>query len=331
MQFISCDWGSSSFRLRLADRDQGTIGGELSTDRGATVLASSLPSGATPAARARFFADYLSGQIEALQARVAGSLHGLPVVVSGMATSAHGWRELPYAAVPFSIDGRNSVVGSVALQGQTTGEHSVTLLSGVRTARDVMRGEESEILGLFRHPTWRPLRDEAIVLLPGTHAKHVTIHDGAIVDFHTYMSGELYALLLQHSVLRHSLPAPGGRPPAVPSGAGSGSDFVEGVRAANQDGLGASLFRVRVHGLFRDKSPEANALFLSGLLIGDELKALAALPSRAPLVLCARRDMAWMYAAALTALGQADRLHTVPADEARLLSTLGHCVYLSCA
>jgi 2-dehydro-3-deoxygalactonokinase len=323
MKFLGCDWGSSSFRLRLVSAADLAVEAQVRSNTGATVLAARLGPDAAAGDREAAFRSYLLEMIAALEEQCGASLAGLPVVVSGMATSAHGWRELPYARLPFPVGGEALVTSDVALDDGTPGGRRVLLLSGLRSDDDVMRGEETELIGLFRHPEWSALRSGCVVLLPGTHSKHVRVDDGCVVGFRTYMSGELYVLLARHSVLRRSLSGDGDVSVPEPGGA-----FLAGVRAGREKGLSGALFQVRVGGLFGRRSKTQSAQYLSGVIVGDEVAALLAEPPGGPVALSASAEMQVLYGAAFGELGGGDRLRTVPAETAGLLSVAGHAAAL---
>jgi 2-dehydro-3-deoxygalactonokinase len=216
-------------------------------------------------------------------------------VISGMAGSSIGWKELPYARLPFLLDGSAAVVDEI--------ESGIFLISGVRSEDDVMRGEETELLGL------EVGREDAVVILPGTHSKHCVLKNGAMVAFRTFMSGELHALLSAHGILRQSM-APGWDEAA----------FLEGIDESTHGALTSSLFKVRTRALLHGKCPESNSSFLSGLLIGSELSAL---PKDVPLVLAAAGAIATPYRIAFRALGLDARSHIISDDEAAILAVRG--------
>ena len=181
MKFVSGDWGTSNFRLRLVD---GGVKDEVRTDDGTAKLA------AQPGDRAEAFRSVLAKGLERLQAP-----DSLPVIISGMASSSIGWKELPYAKLPFSLDGRDAVWEKI--------EGRVHLVSGLRSDIDVLRGEETEALGLVAS-LGRELPFESVFVLPGTHSKHLEVNPGGIAVFRTFMTGELFDVLARQSVLRHS-------------------------------------------------------------------------------------------------------------------------------
>src|SRR6185295_12638523 len=153
MKFVGCDWGTSNFRLRLVD---GKVRRELKTDEGTAKLA------AAGGDRAAAFKATLAAGLEKLKAP-----KNIPVVISGMASSSIGWKELPYAKAPFALDGRTAVWEKV--------EPHVYLISGLRTDTEILRGEETEAVGLVAS-LGRDMPFEAVLVLPGTHSKHLDVN-----------------------------------------------------------------------------------------------------------------------------------------------------------
>lgn len=191
--------------------------------------------------------------------------HGaLPVVMAGMVGSQQGWREVPYAPLPCDID--NLITRTPAFT--TPWGSPAWIVPGVQGMSqyhqpDVMRGEEVQLLGLAAlHPA-----NEHLVLLPGTHSKHATIVNGEITAFSTFMSGELFSLLSQHSIL--------GR--ALPEQKESEEAFLLGVATALRDAPFSHLiFSARTLRLALEIQESHVHSYLSGLVIGYELKALPA-------------------------------------------------------
>ncbi|HSI59370.1 MAG TPA: 2-dehydro-3-deoxygalactonokinase, partial [Ideonella sp.] len=173
---------------------------------------------------------------------------------------------------------------------------------------DVMRGEEIQIAGaLHGRPDWAR---QASVLLPGTHAKWARVNDGAVTGFRTYMTGELFAVLRQHSLLGRLMPADGA---AAAEPAQQQAAFTLGLARAQTSApgdLGHQIFATRTLGLTKALPPEALADYLSGLLIGHELvSGLAWLQQHgaagAPLLLVGDEALCARYARALQHLGHA--------------------------
>ncbi len=152
---------------------------------------------------------------------------------------------------------------------------------------DVMRGEEVQIAGFLRQ---RP-DFNGLLLLPGTHSKHVWIKDQQVQSFATHMTGEVFAILKQHSILRHS----------VGGDTEDQAAFADGVRAgASGQGL-AQLFSIRAMGLVSKNTPDAAQSRLSGLLIGAEL---AQVPQGTSVVLIGAGKLTDLYLQATEITGQ---------------------------
>lgn len=176
-----------------------------------------------------------------------------PVIACGMVGSRQGWAEAPYVSVPCAPPGLE----------QATQVDGVHILPGLRQDQppEVMRGEETQIAGfLSRHPDF-----DGVICLPGTHTKWAHISAGEIVSFRTAMTGELFALLSEHSVLRHSLSE------------GWDDEAFQGALAetmSRPETLAAALFGIRAGGLLHGTASTTAYARLSGLLIGAELAAM---------------------------------------------------------
>jgi 2-dehydro-3-deoxygalactonokinase len=233
----------------------------------------------------------------------------LPVVAAGMVGSAQGWKEAPYARCP--ADARALAAHGVRVPSGLGPE--VLIAPGVLfdvpdRSPDVMRGEEIQIAGaLAAQPGWA---EQACVVLPGTHSKWARIEDGRIQSFATYMTGELYAVLRNHSILGRLMPSDAAAEPGTAEAA-----FALGLQAARDSRPGdltRQLFATRTLGLTRRLPSEALADHLSGLLIGHELvSGLAAsramLEAGAPILLIGDPALCRRYAHALETLGAPPR------------------------
>jgi len=180
-----------------------------------------------------------------------------PVICSGMVGAREGWMEAPYVATPCAPPSGQAAVTPAS----TDPRLAVHILPGVKqmSPPDVMRGEETQIAGvLSAQPDF-----DGILCLPGTHTKWVHISAGEIVSFQTCMTGEMFALLSQHSVLRHS----------VTSDGWDQDSFLAGVASAmdRPQVFAAQLFGMRAAGLLLGTSADAGRARLSGLLVGLEL------------------------------------------------------------
>ncbi|WP_181708677.1 2-dehydro-3-deoxygalactonokinase [Chthonobacter rhizosphaerae] len=283
------DWGTSSFRLWVLDA-AGAVLAERRSAEGMSTLAQDR------------FEPVLRSHLASLPEAERPSR----VVICGMAGARQGWREAPYADVPVSLPGIVSRAVTVPAEGL-----DVRILPGLasrdETAPDVLRGEETQLLGLA-------LDDPALgglVCMPGTHTKWVLLEKGAVRGFSTVMTGELFALLSKESILRHTLAgeAPTGDPAADPFRAGLATAL------ADPGGLVARLFGIRAGGLLFGTAGSAAADRLSGLLVGADVAAgLGGSAADEPVVLVASGRLADIYAAALQAAGRTVR--PVDADDA---------------
>lgn len=268
--FISCDWGTSTFRLRLVRADNLHILAETTRGQGiAETYGRWIDQGSSQ--RQAFYASILKERIAELEQQSGQPLTGIPVILSGMASSSIGMKELPYQKLPIHLDGRDLLVGKF---GSDVDMNPLLIVSGVQTAADVMRGEETKIVGCSSM-----LADdgaEQLIILPGTHSKHVTVKQRKVITFKTHMTGEFFKLLSTHSVLSASVEATDISEPA------NQVRFREGVRAASESGLLHAAFMVRTNQLLKDIPKTENFHYLSGLLIGSELKDI---PSRIPVYL----------------------------------------------
>jgi 2-dehydro-3-deoxygalactonokinase len=304
---ISCDWGTTNLRIRLVDTDRRESIGEISGPEGvATVFSRWKESGRRPDERIAFYQSVLARQLELLRRHTNYSVSGLPMVLSGMASSNLGMLELPYRHTPVVLTGEELI--RVAIPGSEALPHSILLVSGVRSARDVMRGEETQLVGCAAAGN-----DERIYLFPGTHSKHVRVRAGRAVDITTFITGEIFQLLTTKSVLAVSVAA------ASSDGGAVSPDFVQGVKDSRHDSILHTAFRVRTRQLLAGASKEANYQYLSGLLIGEELKVLAG--ADIPIMIVGAGRMKEYYAAACEELG----CTAVCVTDADLALVRGHC------
>jgi 2-dehydro-3-deoxygalactonokinase len=213
---------------------------------------------------------------------------GALCLISGMAGSKQGWREAPYCACPAGFD-------DIAAKLEWIEAGRIAIVPGLSIERggvpDVMRGEETQIFGALQ---LLGLNDARLVL-PGTHSKWVTVADNKVTDFSTWMTGEFYALLRQHSLLARMLPE---ADPAPDTAA-----FDQGVaHALAGPGLLNTAFSTRTLSLFSRMATEALPSYLSGLVIGEELKSQQ-LPRGEPVVVMGAEALTARYEQALAQLG----------------------------
>lgn len=241
--FIAGDWGTSRLRLCLCGPD-GTV---LARREGPGI------------AEAR-------GRAATVFTTVAADWdNALPVLLSGMVGSSIGWREVPYLPCPAAP----AAIAKGALQWQTNGRR-VAIMPGLSCHNasglfDVMRGEETQLLGAVQlEPTLSSGRH--LVCLPGTHAKWALIDDGTVTRFQTALSGELFALLVEHSILAHGAAEVSADHAAFGEGAAT-------ARKQTQAGLLHLLFSTRSRQFAGEISKEQAASYLSGLIIGEDVAA----------------------------------------------------------
>ena len=326
--FLSCDWGTSSFRLRWVSKAGRDVIHEIREPVGIRSLHDeAVRSDATGPARTELFCRFLYRRLNQLIAEGPAPTHPLPLVISGMASSSVGWLEVPYARAPFPLHGRG-LRSKQWSWNKPDWLGATYILSGVATEDDMMRGEEVEIVGLMSAPEMAKWRARCILVLPGTHSKHVRIEDQLVVNWRTYMTGELFDVLGQHSLLRASVNL------AVKStgaslAAGQEAAFQEGVRCAQKEGMAAGLFRVRTRTVLNRVPMAENTWFLSGLLIGSELIELVKVAGDCPILLAAAGDLATVYATAMKALATpATQWFQLPPSQVDTAVAAGHAVFL---
>lgn len=314
---LSCDWGTSSFRLRLVNVKDHDVVGEVTSPSGiGTVYNAWQEANADGSvARADYYRSIIATQITALQKQTGVDLAGVPIVLSGMASSSIGMQELPYARLPFALDGAH--LGMKYYEKLPGFPHEITLISGVRSDHDVMRGEETQLIGLGAAMDLSG-RD-AIFIFPGTHSKHMFVRDGRLIDFKTFMTGEVFNLMANQSILKDSIDQY------------LQSDFNEeaagafrlGIRESGSGNILNALFTVRTNQLFGLLNKRENGMFLSGLLIGYEIRDLTK-ETRAHLVLCGGNNLYQLYKAAIETLGLSGRATIIPSEIVDRAATTGH-------
>ena len=243
-EWVAVDWGTSNLRAWGIDS-----GGEIAFARSSTEGMGKLNREAYPGVLIDLLDDAVARPVD--------------VLICGMAGARQGWIEAPYLDAPADLGGLGF---SAVAPPMPSGKFAPKILPGVcqklSGAEDVMRGEETQLLGLS---ALLPGFD-GLVVMPGTHSKWATLSGRRIERFSTAMTGELFDVLKTHSVLRHSL-----------QGELDGPDRDTGFEAGLDAGLErperltAILFKVRAGSLLSGRSAPWCAGFLSGLLIGAEI------------------------------------------------------------
>lgn len=265
IDWIAADWGTTNLRLwAMAGRSPVEA---RHSDQG---MASLTPDG---------FAGAL--------AQATAGWPAVPVIACGMVGSRQGWVEAPYAPVPCPAAPR-----MVAVPGDPGGR-PVRIICGIRqdVPADVMRGEETQIAGLLAlDPDF-----DGIACLPGTHTKWVRISAGEICNFKSFMTGEIFGLLTNHSVLRHSVGAGDCDPVLF-------RDAVSDAMSRPERGY-AGLFQLRAESLLSGLDPAVARARLSGTLIGWELAGARPWWLGAQVTIIGAPALSALYAEALGAQG----------------------------
>ena len=318
---LCCDWGTSVFRLRLMNTLTFECIGEVMSPAGIAATFDNWKRGGeqTGISKEHFFRRQLEAQIDRLAAKTAIPLADIFVVVSGMASSSIGMAEVPYATLPFATDGSQSGIRHFAAQVEFP--HEMMLVSGVRSQQDVMRGEETQLIGLIALLVPTDVITEAIFIFPGTHSKHLYIQAGQFVNFDTYMTGELFSLLATQSILNDSVDASD----LTLFSEHDTDAFRQGVTEAQSSAILNRLFTVRTNQLFGKLTKKQNALYLSGLLIGSELKPLST-NENGQIVLCSGSNLSAFYSVAIETLGLSNRTVTVSPDLIDRAASVGQII-----
>ncbi len=266
--FIAVDWGTTNRRAYLID-GSGECRDEFEDSKGVLSIDSAGFAGAV--------------------AEIRECLGTHPMLLAGMIGSNRGWKEAPYVPCPAGLD---ELAGKVVWAGEQEAIVPGVSYLGENRA-DVMRGEEVQLLGAVAAGLVRP---DALVCHPGTHNKWALLRGSAIQSFRTVMTGELFSLLKDDSIL---------------------SDLMTGEVAANDtfrsaaryalrnDDLPAELFAVRARVLLGQAEKKGAASYTSGLLIGTDVRIGLADSTAEDVVVIGRSDLTHLYAAAIAEAGKA--------------------------
>lgn len=259
-KFISCDWGNSSFRLRLIETETQNVLTEVISHQGIAATYSSWKNSSSD--RFLFYRSIISVGVKVITDQCGYGLDDISIIVSGMAVSAIGMMELEYKELPIATRGEELLVRSIAPSKDF--KHRMIMISGLKSENDAMRGEETMLAGCAIRNT----DEEQLFILPGTHSKHVRVKNGMITNFKTFMTGELFDLLSAKSILSASLQKENFLTQIT------NPYFEKGIKEGAYENLLNSIFHVRTNHVFNKISPKENYHYLSGLLIGSELKDL---------------------------------------------------------
>ena len=272
-RLIAVDWGTSSLRGALLDADRQVLD-EISVPAGILTVA----DGDFAAVFEQHFGAWMAQP-------------GALALICGMAGSRQGWREAPYCACPAGF-------GELASRLLWVTADRIALVPGLsceeNSVPDVMRGEETQVFGALELLGMA----DAQLVLPGTHSKWVQVRAGKITGFRTFMTGELYGLLRTHSILARTLPPTDGELDV--------DAFERGLaHARDSASLLHAAFSARTLSLFERLPATSMPSYLSGLVIGEELRAQTLAASGLPLVLIGAPALTVRYRLALASRGLA--------------------------
>lgn len=288
--FISCDWGTTNFRLRVVKTDTLQVIAEQSSDQGIKSLYDKFLNGKSgeKLPQKEFFCRYLAQSIEQLPKSHQDHL----IVISGMASSNMGMMELDYSEFPFDETGKNLNWKIISFRK----DQDILLISGVKDSKGMMRGEEIQAIGLAQQ---LKAYEEGILILPGTHSKHLQLKAGSFVDLENYMTGEIFELLCKKSILKNSIEFSNWDKSRMRA-------FTKGLSVGVSKKISSNLFSIRAFHLNGKTSKQDNYYFLSGMLIGEELAYLR--DSKGFIFLMASEPVFSLYKTALEEIINADRI-----------------------
>jgi 2-dehydro-3-deoxygalactonokinase len=281
---IAVDWGTSSFRLWVLDGEDKV----LSESRGGDGMLFAAREG---------FANVLLRHLKAAKAPA-----DRPILICGMAGARGGWAEAGYVETPANL----SAISERAIAAPGV-KRDIRILPGLcqrlEGRPDVMRGEETQLLGAAS-----ALAGRALVCMPGTHSKWVTVEDGRVEGFSTYMTGELYDAISRHTILA--------APEKTVADGPESAAFKDAVRAAfAQPGrITSQLFAARSGQLLNGATPSAALAHISGTLIGAEIGGATGSDNRHKIQLVASGGLRSLYESAFRTLDMTT--HTIDADDA---------------
>ncbi|RMQ41942.1 2-dehydro-3-deoxygalactonate kinase [Pseudomonas cichorii] len=295
-QLIALDWGTTSLRAyRLGEQGQvleqrSLSAGIMQLPDTPRLIAGELCSNGFELAFDQACGDWLDAQPE------------LPVIACGMVGSAQGWREAVYRETPASVHELSAALQSVrSLRGVDI--HIIPGILQRSTLPNVMRGEETQVLGVLASLDAESSQRPLLIGLPGSHSKWVHVIEGRIVHFDTFMTGEVYAALCAHTILGRTMQ----RNESFDTGAFDCGMSIA-LSAEGVSGLLSTIFSSRTLGLTGQLEASAQPDYLSGLLIGHELEALTRIQQKTleqlpAVILIGSDSLCARYTRGLTACG----------------------------
>lgn len=271
---LAVDWGTSSFRLMHLGAD-GDLINQISSSKGISKLS------------VEEMEPYLLEQINTLNPELLSS----PIIMCGMIGSAIGWQEVAYAPCPTDPSGLASQLERLNVESV-----NAYIVPGLNTVSplglpDVMRGEETQVVGWLAQASEADKKD-SILCLPGTHAKWVQISEGKVENFNTALTGELFAVLKENSILARGEQEQ------------NDAAFALGLEASKKSpALAHLLFSTRAGMLAGNFKAEHSASYLSGLVIGSDVGGALAAIETDTVHLIGGSALAALYEKAIEAYG----------------------------
>ncbi len=261
-KWIAVDWGTSSFRAYLIQKNE--VSDTIETNDGMKFVKNHL------------FEKTLVNLIECWLSKD----YTTEILASGMVGSKHGWAEAPYEQIPNNLKSLNYIMPSLK-----DSRISLKIFSGLYQINqpDVMRGEETQIAGfLNQNPNFN-----GSICLPGTHSKWVEIRNNNIIKFKTFMTGELFEIISKNSLLIHSVKA-------------EKIDNIEMLKSVNKifqkpELFSNALFQLRADDLINSKAPSIYKSKLSGYLLAIELLGSVEFWKNNDIVLIGNPDLMEIY------------------------------------
>ncbi|MFL6304112.1 MAG: 2-dehydro-3-deoxygalactonokinase [Candidatus Sulfotelmatobacter sp.] len=259
-ELIALDWGTTSLRAYLLG------------DEGRALQRRSLPLGLM---RVQERTEYVTKRDRAFESALADAcgdwmhdMPSVPVLAAGMVGSSQGWKEAPYRTTPLELMQLSRYLTPV----QDSNGRTIYLVPGLLqkgALPDVMRGEETQILGALPSINSPDYEQDLLFCLPGTHSKWAHVSRGCIHRFATFMTGEVFSVLRRHSILSKT----------IRDGSTDLAAFERGASLAATEngraGVLSNIFSVRTLGLTGALPPEQQADYLSGILIGHEISSMS--------------------------------------------------------
>jgi len=244
IEFLIVDWGTTNFRA-FAINHENAVHAQIELPIGLKQVTDN---------------DFAKVLEQELKAWILG-YQELPIYMAGMVGSANGWVNVPYVSTPTSVSKLADKTHRFTLPWGAM----AYIVPGVshmtdKGEFDVMRGEEVQVFGLINKLN----SGSFSVVLPGTHSKHVVVQNHELVLFDSFMTGELFSVIREHTIIGRDLPK---QEPSY-------SAFVKGVLSGQNGGATSQIFKARTGKIFAQIEDTEVDDFLSGILIGSELKEL---------------------------------------------------------